>query len=47
MTEEELEFAQEHERLHAEMRAILGMTQEQYDAAMDALIDEMFKEDAA
>jgi len=41
------EDQEEHERLHAEMRAILGMTKEQYDAAMDMLIDEMFREDAA
>lgn len=40
LTEQERKFVDRHERLHEEMRKILGVSQEEYDAATDVVVNE-------
>ena len=40
LTEQEREFVDRHERLHEEMRKILGVSQEEYDAVIDVVVNE-------
>jgi len=40
LTEQEREFVDRHERLHEEMRKILAVSQAEYDAATNVVINE-------